>query len=281
VFAILNNELIKMYYAKGYRSYKGYRLLAIDGSKIQLPNNQKTRKEFGAIKNNLEKFEIAQALTSTLYDVENSIILSSVLAHCESSERKLAEQNIQDITGSEDVFIKNLILFDRGYPSFELITFLEKTGQKYMMRVKSNFFKEVVETKTKDEWVTVTVTPSRKKHMKQQGFDVEIGAQINMRVIKFNLPSGEEEILITNVSDSEISFEECKALYFKRWGIETRYDILKNKLQIENFSGDSVRVIKQDFFATIFLSNIAALIEDDAASVYEAKDNTQKNMITV
>lgn len=203
-----------------------------------------------------------------------------MLTHCESSERKLAEQNIKELLDFQQREIKNLILCDRGYPSFEFITYLEKMKQSYLMRVKRGFFKEVMGTKTKDEIVTVTVTPSRKKHLKQQGFDVQTGTSIYMRVVKIDLPSGEEEILITNILESEISFEECKSLYFKRWGIETNYDILKNKLQIENFSGDSVKVIKQDFFATIFLANIATLIEEDAEIVYKSNNNSQKNTIT-
>jgi predicted mannosyl-3-phosphoglycerate phosphatase (HAD superfamily) len=279
VFLILNHELLEMYYSHEYNNYKGYRLLAIDGSKIQLPNNQKTREQYGAIKNNLEEFEIAQALTSTLYDLENGIIISSLLAHCESSERKLAMQHIKELLGLGQE-ISNLILFDRGYPSHELISFLEKSKQKYMMRVKSNFFKEVIESKTKDEIVTIIVTPTRKKHMKQQGFEVQSGDSITVRVVKFDLPSGEEEILITNVFDDEINFDECKSLYFKRWGVETKYDVLKNKMQIENFSGDSIKVIQQDFFATILLANIASLIEEDTAKAYESKDNSKKNTIT-
>jgi predicted mannosyl-3-phosphoglycerate phosphatase (HAD superfamily) len=280
VFNILNRELIEMYYTQGYKDYKGYRILAIDGSKIQLPNNKKTREYYGSIRNNSEHFEIAQALSSNLYDVENRIIISSLIAHCESSERKLAEQNIRELIELRQETIQNLILFDRGYPSFELIKFIENTGQKYIMRVKSNFFKEVIESEKKDEIVTVIITPSRQKHMKQQGYNAQLGDSITMRVVKFNLPSGEEEILITNVICTDISLEECKILYFKRWGIETKYDVLKNKMQIENFSGDSLKVIQQDFYATVFLANIAVLVEEDAVKIYESKDNSQKNMIT-
>jgi hypothetical protein len=279
IFSILNHELIDMYYTQNYKGYRGYRVLAIDGSKIQLPNNKKTRECYGSIKNNSDNFEIAQALTSTLYDVENRIIISSLLAHCESSERKLAEQNIQELLELKQETIQNLIMFDRGYPSFELIKFIENNGQKYIMRVKSNFFKEVIASKKKDGMITVIVTPSRQKHMKQQGYEAQIGDSITLRVIKFNLPSGEEEILITNILCTDISFEECKNLYFRRWGIETKYDVLKNKMQIENFSGDSLKVIQQDFFATIFLANIAILIEEDAVKIYESKDNSKKNMI--
>ncbi|MFV8344749.1 transposase, partial [Flavobacterium sp. ZB4P13] len=66
-----------------------------------------------------------------------------------------------------------------------------------------------------------------------------------------------------------------KELYSQRWGIETFYDRLKNKLKVEHFSGYSNESIQQDFYAALFVSNIQTLIvselEDDLV-----KDNQQK-----
>lgn len=48
----LNEELVKGYYGDGdYKQYKGYRLLAIDGSRIQLPNKESVIEEFGLAEN--------------------------------------------------------------------------------------------------------------------------------------------------------------------------------------------------------------------------------------
>ena len=280
VFKVLNKEFLKLYYSTSYKKYKKYRLLGIDGSKIQIPNSADTRKTFGSITNNHDHFETAQALTSTLYDIENDIIISSVLEHCYSNERNLAEKNIDEMLEIVENDVENLILFDRGYPSFEMITYLEQRQQKYLMRVKSNSFKEFHSTTSDDEVVSVTITPTRKKHLKQQGFIVETGTKIIVRVIKLTLPSGEEEILITNLTDAEVPYSEFKDLYFRRWGIETKYDELKNRFEIENFSGKSTTVVRQDFFAASFLSNIASIIEEDAANIYNAKDNSKKNTST-
>ena len=40
----------KFYEDYDYNTFKGYRLLAIDGSMVTLPNNKQTQKEFGTIK---------------------------------------------------------------------------------------------------------------------------------------------------------------------------------------------------------------------------------------
>jgi hypothetical protein len=39
--------------------------------------------------------------------------------------------------------------------------------------------------------------------------------------------------------------------------IETRYDIVKIKLQLENFTGKTVLSVLQDFYASMYLSNMA------------------------
>ena len=55
-----------------------------------------------------------------------------------------------------------------------------------------------------------------------------------------------------------------KQLYYLRWGVETLYGVLKTRLGLENFSGYSAESIRQDFFATIFLTGSETLLTMDA-----------------
>ena len=64
-----------------------------------------------------------------------------------------------------------------------------------------------------------------------------------------------------------------KQLYFKRWGVETFYDELKNKLKVEHFSGYSNLSIQQDFKAALFVSNVQTLIVSELED--ELKENNQ------
>ena len=82
------------------------------------------------------------------------------------------------------------------------------------------------------------------------------------------LAKGQIEVLITSLLDSnKYPTSQFKQLYFKRWGVETFFDELKNKLKIEHFSGYSNQSIQQDFKAALFVSNVQTLIvselEDD------------------
>ncbi|WP_445957479.1 hypothetical protein [Yeosuana sp.] len=67
-----------------------------------------------------------------------------------------------------------------------------------------------------------------------------------------------------------------KALYFKRWGVETFYDELKNKLKVEHFSGYSNQSILQDFKATLFVSNVQALIVSELEDELKVSNKEKK-----
>ena len=85
---------------------------------------------------------------------------------------------------------------------------------------------------------------------------------VKVRIVKFVLPSGEIESLLTNLFDLDES--EFKDLYFKRWRIEVKYDVVKNKLEMPCFSGFSENVIMQDFWISIYLANMAAIAKNEA-----------------
>jgi hypothetical protein len=80
--------------------------------------------------------------------------------------------------------------------------------------------------------------------------------------VKFELPGGEIETLITDLFELP---EECfPKLYFMRWPVETKYDAVKNKLPLENFSGCLKNVILQEFWASMYPAGMAAAAEDEA-----------------
>nr|WP_243175667.1 transposase [Clostridium gasigenes] len=100
----------------------------------------------------------------------------------------------------------DLILFDRGYPSREFISFFEDKDIKYLMRVSTAFLKAVVNAPAADQ-----IVESKYKDK-----------LLKMRVLKFKLESGVTEILITNLFDKDgetFTIYDFKELYFKRWGI--------------------------------------------------------------
>ena len=70
-----------------------------------------------------------------------------------------------------------------------------------------------------------------------------------LRLVCIELPSGEKEILATNLIDrNTYPIEDLKELYHMRWSVEESYKLFKKVLHIEHFTGKTSLAIKQDFF---------------------------------
>ncbi|UZQ52746.1 transposase [Clostridium kluyveri] len=220
-------------------------------------NTEELREEFGYIEN--QSIKVARARGIGLYDVENDMIITSAIDYYRTGERASAIELINKLEALSSY--NDLILFDRGYPSRDFISFIGSKNIKYLMRVSTAFLKSVVNVQGEDQIVEVKC----KKEI------------IKIRVLKFKLDSGVTEILITNIYDKTFTVDDFKKLYFRRWGIEVKYNELKSRLQIENFSGETPIAIKQDFYATMYLSNMVSLAKKDANAIIE-ESNADKEL---
>ena len=257
-FQDLFKMTVQKIYSHGYDKWHGYRVSAIDGSKVQLPDEEALREHFGVLGKN-EQAATGQA--SALYDIYNNVIIDARLEPMTTDERTLAMQHIDELCKMES-FDKECTIFDRGYASFEMVETMIERNIHFVMRVRRGFNKEIDALSPGDHYLTL------KKNGRQD---------IRVRVLKFFLPSDEIEMLITDIFDKRMGVKAFKELYFKRWPIETKYDELKNKLEVENFSGRTVEAVRQDFFITMYMSNIAAVASWEAQEtideIHESKDN--------
>jgi hypothetical protein len=254
-------------YAEEIQLWNGYRVSAIDGSKLSLPNDQPLREYFGTSGAG-NKSPTAQG--SLLYDVLNNVVLDARIEPMSTDERTLAFIHINHLHSLESFEeCKELLLFDRGYPSFELINGLLQRKMHFVMRVREKFSLVIDELGRGDHVVSLN----------------QNGHNIKVRVIKFRLTSGEIETLITDILDVKLKTKTFKILYFKRWPIETKYNEIKNKLEIENFSGRLVDNIRQDFYATMLLTNLAAEFfteaQEDVEKEQKGKDNKYQYKVNV
>ena len=112
--------------------------------------------------------------------------------------------------------------------------------------------------KKDDDWVELNVEGGRLKKIRDEDIKKELKSKktLKVRMSKVILDTGEIEYLLSNISEDIIGAEEMKETYFKRWQIEIGYDILKNKLHIENFTGKTKITIEQDFYAQIYTFNV-------------------------
>jgi len=262
---------------------------------IILPNNDDVKKEFSTtnVKNQYKEKnkEIVQARVSVLYDLLNNIVVDSKITDSKTHEINITIDEHLKATREND-----LIIFDRGYPSYRMFaTINHKYKSHYLIRMKKSMYKKhtkiLFDKNSKVDDITVTIKPTYKE-LKEICIKEKLPESIKVRFVKVILDDGEIEVLATSVLDKNIlKTEDFKELYFKRWKIETYYEIMKNRLSLENFTGTSALAIKQDFYATMFISNMEALVtyelneelknEDNKNNKYEQKVNKSVSFNTI
>ena len=89
---------------------------------------------------------------------------------------------------------------------------------------------------------------------------------LTLRSIHFLLEDGSTEYLVTNLMPEQIAKENFPDLYQFRWGVESKYRELKNRLEIEAFNSIKPASIQQEFFAAMYLSNLVAAIKSESDS---------------
>ena len=238
-FEELFQTSVKGSYQEKWETWRGYRVMAVDGSFIRLPSDAVLVEYYGGLGS---ERTAATALASLLYDLQNNIVVDAKIGPITDNERALAEEHLRALQGMGDYKQghRELIIFDRGYPSFDFIKSLSDKEIAYVMRVQKGFIREQELEGAKDGLVSLGKT----------------GRQV--RAVQVDLSGGEREMLITNLTEDQMEYEAFGELYHKRWGIETKYKELKQKLETENFSGRLVDNVKQDFYAMMTVANMLA-----------------------
>jgi hypothetical protein len=249
-FIELNREaVVRTMYEGGpddYLTLHGFRILAVDGSKVQLPTNTETEEVFGSFdyhsmqpdgKGPAVSGRHSYGLASVLYDVLNRVALDAILAPSHSYEVELAKDHL---------------------------IHTETNGQ-FLVRCTRRSFKvakDMLEGTGPDD-VTVDLIPGKK--FLQNLDNKDLPQTLTVRFIRVTLDSGEYEVLATSLLDHQkYPITIFKELYYCRWGIETFYGILRTRLGLENFSGYSPESILQDFHAAVLLTGAETILTEDA-----------------
>lgn len=230
------------------KTWNGYHLFAVDGSKLQLPNSKDIRSVFGSRFNTSDPTQVySLALCSTLYDVLEDIIVDASIYPDLSSERNAVYEHL-NATLDLDIFHNSILIFDRGYYSAQIYCDFYNRGLLCLMRVKES----------------LKITRSDSDDSIQFIKDPVSGLDVPVRVIRVVLDSGTVEYLVTNVFDPSITPEMFKQLYFFRWKIESKYNELKNQWGLEEFSGSASLSVMQDLFINMMYSNLSSIVKKDA-----------------
>ena len=257
-------------------TYKGYLVLAADGSDINIPTTAETVEKYGSASVRGGK-PCAQIGLGCIYDVLNRFILDSGINKVKFDEMRVAQEQLSNIKDTIGDRYPYMVIMDRGYPSTPAFLKFIDDGIYFVARLKTSDYKaEQKALKSNDEDVEIALTKARRRNYigKKEESIMMSRDFFSLRMVKVNFDNDTSEILATNLP-RETFPEECFAeIYHMRWGIETAYEVLKDRLKIENFTGIKPTLIEQDINSTIYVSNLA---EDIICDIEEEDKEHLKN----
>ena len=276
-FEELNRQAVvqTLYEDDDYRTWKGFRLLANDGSLVRLPMSPSIVEAFGTVPYKVTSGQTAgstgqyaYARASVVYDVLNRIALD---ARFDPKSAYEVAQTIQQMGAI--VPLNDLWLHDRGYASFELMAHHTQRQQQFVIRCSKGGFKTAKQMLAghgaDSQVVTLKAPNSKSASLKRQG----LPTRVTVRFVRVVLENGELEVLVTSLLDEDrYPTAEFKTLYGLRWGVETFYSLLKTRLELEHFTGFTAESVRQDFHSSVFLTGLESLLTADAQAQLKSKD---------
>src|SRR5215213_4047458 len=242
------------------RRWRGYRVIAVDGSSVSLVNTETLRSYFGG-QTNQHTFFIG-ARTFYLYDVLNELVVHSEIRPYRSAELNMACKAMEYL--SEDT----LAIYDRNFCNYKMVALhlWQERPLKFVIRAKESLhiIKSFIKSGKSSSVESLLPGNAAIKGLRNSGFIITNDTALKVRLVRVDL-DGTVEVLMTNLWEHE-GYKACqfKDIYFMRWGIETAIALQKNVLQMESFSGFTVHAVMQDFYATVFMANLHSILIKNA-----------------
>jgi len=273
----LNQEvLLPCFYAREEmehrRLWRGHRVLGCDGSLLRLPSHREVFEQFGAqaVANHHGPTGTvyAPARLSVLYDLLNHIGLDARLEPVAQSEVELVMAQLERLEKND------VLIWDRGFTGFGLMAQTLAHGSHFIGRCSQGSFaaaQEIFRANRGGQSRTVKLLAGRDQWaaLRQRGLPREL----TVRFVSVRLPGGELEVLVTSLLDPTLyPTQEFLEVYHWRWNHETYHQMLKGRLDLENWSGQTVEAVRQDLQAAVFVSNVESLLSQQAQEQLSAED---------
>ncbi len=260
------------------KKYKGYHLFAVDGSDINIAYNEDSDTFCpNGCNKGFNQFHL-----NSLYDLCNKTFLDVVIQPMmKENEVKAAQTMVKRNTFPEN----SILIADRGYIGFNFLETINRTPNlDYLIRVKSNFCKEVSElpltecdvdrikelrtTQTNEDKRAfaggkaqyISGPSKRNKAKKESAWEYGSPYRIKLRIVRFLLSTGEYETIVTSLDKEQFPLTKIKELYRMRWGVEISFRELKYAMGLVNLHAKREDFVVQEIYARLIGYNFAMRI---------------------
>ena len=228
---------------------RGWRLLAIDGFELDVPDTPVNASEFGYAGSGENRSAFCKARVVALSECGTHAFLAAEVAGYAAGEKTLAQRLYPRLHAEE------LLTADRGFYSWQAWDTAAATGAALLWRAPTQLALPVVQVLADGTYLTVVMDPAIRGIRREAivaaaraGQDLaEVGAALGehgrprarlARVIEYDVPdregngAGELIVLLTTITDpSDARADELAAAYHQRWEEETGNDQLKTHLR--------------------------------------------------
>jgi len=250
--------------------WMGFRLVGVDGAKLRLPVMAHLAKAFGEQGNGGKKAR-PMGLLVAHYDVLTGIPLSGELAPCFMGERFLAERLLPQRSAQD------LLLYDRGFPSFAMFALHNALNVPFCMRLPKNYNDEVKRFIADGALEREVVLRHNHNNRKDCG-NLDIPeTPVKVRLVRVHLKSGETEVLATSLLDAETYPAHLfKDLYAKRWGVEEGFKALKAWAAVECYRTLDEAGVLREVYARLLTVTLAAMARVLAQPIVDERTGHRK-----
>jgi hypothetical protein len=202
--------------------YAGLRLVALDGSNFEVPDEADNARHFGYPGSRTGQAGYPQAQCAVLVECTTHAIIGANLGPYRASEWEICRPLLKRLTPGM------LCLADRGFDGFERWRQAQATGAQLLWRCPSNRQLPVRQSLADGSYLSA-IYPSDK------GRRAGAAEAIPVRVIEYSLPAVPDaqpryRLLTTLLDPALAPAVELAALYHERWEIEGVFDELKTHL---------------------------------------------------
>ena len=275
------------------------RILAIDGSAMQIATNPKDADSFFPGTNGQKPYNLLHL--NALYDLKHHIYIDAVI-----QKAKLRNEHKSFIDMVDRSNIKNaLVIADRGYESYNNMAHIQEKGWKFLIRVKDGNFgiKSCLDLPQQQEYdveVHLKLTRKQTKEVKlllkdrnhyryiaisspfdylpskSRKSDALLFYELRFRVVRFRIGADTFETVLTNLDGQIYPPQKLKELYAGRWGIETSFRDLKYTLGMLHFHSKKVMCIQQEIYAHLIMYNFSEMITSHVIIKQKQRKHTYK-----
>ena len=265
------------------KRYHGLRLLAVDGSDLQITANPNDPDSYYPGANGQKAYNLLHI--NAMYDLLQHTYTDAVIQKSRNADESSALTDMVDRSSIE----KALLLADRNYESYNNLAHIQEKGWYFLIRIKDNtngitsglilpdadeydipFHLQLTRKQTND---IKRLLKNKNKYkfiphstrfdflpLKSRKYDPAVFYDLSFRIVRFPISDTMCETIITNLDAEQYPLPEIKRLYAMRWGIETSFRDLKHTLGLLHLHAEKVEFILQEIFAKLTMYNFCELI---------------------